>query len=408
MQEPHFTRERSEALMRAAGLDALAVFQPESVAYVSGVNPAPAGLFRRAGAASALVPADPALPLAAVLPDLSEGAAKRGACVSEIRFHPIWVDTARALAHDGGTALRDALAEGAQVARPATFDARTSFALLRDQLAERGLARARIGIDMNFIPAADFEMLRACLPEARLVDGSEVIARLKMVKSAQEVEWLRQALRFSEAGLAAAEKLIRPGVTQGMLSRAYGEAARNAAAGEGAALTGLWDYISIGPDPWGPGRAAEAGDIVKFDIGTLVSGYSSDFARTVCLGKPSRAARELHTALLGSLEAGLHMLKPGTRLADVHARMLAAAREGGIPGYARGHFGHSLGAGTFSEEWPFIAADSEVIAEPGMVLAVEAPLYVDGLGGFIIEDQVLVTETGIEVMSRGDRSLRVF
>ena len=140
----------------------------------------------------------------------------------------------------------------------------------------------------------------------------------------------------------------------------------------------------------------------------MVGGYSSDMARTVAFGAPSRAARELHAALLAGLEAGLSGLGPGVRLADVHAVMLAAVRARGVPGYARGHFGHSLGNDPFSEQWPFIAADSDVAAEPGMVLAVESPYYVDGLGGFIIEDQVLVTSDGIELMSRHPRELQVY
>ena len=142
---------------------------------------------------------------------------------------------------------------------------------------------------------------------------------------------------------------------------------------QAGASVGLWDYISVGPDPWGPGKPAASGDILKFDVGVVIGGYSSDMARTVAFGPPSRAARELHAALLAGLEAGLARLGPGVRLADVHAVMLAAVRARGVANYARGHFGHSLGNDPFSEQWPFIAADSEVSAEPGMVLAVESP-----------------------------------
>ena len=69
-------RKRAQSLMAAAGLDALILFQPQHVSYAAGINPGVAALFRRAGAASALVPADPALAVAAVLPDLAEGAAR--------------------------------------------------------------------------------------------------------------------------------------------------------------------------------------------------------------------------------------------------------------------------------------------------------------------------------------------
>ena len=64
-----------------------------------------------------------------------------------------------------------------------------------------------------------------------------------------------------------------------------------------------------------------------------------------------------------------------------------------------GHFGHGVGASIWSEEWPFISADSDTVLEPGMVMAFETPWYVDGLGGMIIEDQVLITETGAEIMA---------
>ena len=148
--------------------------------------------------------------------------------------------------------------------------------------------------------------------------------------------------------------------------------------------------------------------MIKFDLGTVVGGLSSDFARTVVVGQPSRAAQELHAALLASLEAGLALLRPGVPLADIHAAMLDTVRSAGVPGYARGHFGHGLGNDPFSEQWPFISADCPVAAEPDMVLAVEAPFYVDGLGGFIVEDQVLVTADGHAPMTFADRSFRSF
>ena len=86
-------------------------------------------------------------------------------------------------------------------------------------------------------------------------------------------------------------------------------------------------------------------------------------------------------------------------LSEVHRATQDAIRSAGFPGYTRGHFGHSLGAGPGSEEWPFISADSSVVIEPGMVMAFECPWYLDGLGGMIIENQLLITETGHEMMN---------
>jgi len=93
------------------------------------------------------------------------------------------------------------------------------------------------------------------------------------------------------------------------------------------------------------------------------------------------------------------MFRPGARLADIHAACIGAVHEAGFPSYARGHFGHGLGASIWSEEWPYTAADSDVVLEAGMVMAFEMPWYLDGLGGFIVEDMLLVTEHGAETLA---------
>ena len=76
-----------------------------------------------------------------------------------------------------------------------------------------------------------------------------------------------------------------------------------------------------------------------------------------------------------------------------------AIRNAGFPHYTRGHFGHGLGAGLGSEEWPFSAADATSVFEPGMVVAFECPWYINGVGGLIIENQVLITDSGHEMMN---------
>ena len=388
-------RKRAERLLREAGLDALVLFQPEHVSWAIGTHPGPASLFRRAGAAMAIVPRDATRDLVAIMPDLAAGAVRLGCAASRVVFHPIWVGTGSVRPHRANEPLAAILAPPEVEARPETFDAEAAFALLRAELRRLGLAEGRLGIDAGFVPAADHALLASVLNDASLVDGTDPLRRLRMVKSAAEIASLRTAAALGEAGYRHALLGVGPKVTREALSARYAEGVRAEAAGRGVGFNSFWDYISVGPDPWGAGRPAEPGDVIKFDLGTVVGGLSSDFARTVVVGQPSRAAQELHAALLASLEAGLALLRPGVPLADIHAAMLDTVRSAGVPGYARGHFGHGLGNDPFSEQWPFISADCPVAAEPDMVLAVEAPFYVDGLGGFIVEDQVLVRRLAI-------------
>lgn len=406
MSESSIDRIRAQRLMQRAGLDALLLLQPEHVAYAIGVHPGPASLFRRAGAAAVLVPSDPSEGIAAVLPDLAAGAVRRGCGASRIDFHTTWVESGTARPHRADESLQEILGPPAVAARPATLDPMTAFGLIAAQLGLLGLDRGRIGVDFGFVPAADAERLAAALPHAELVDGTDTIQRLRMVKTGREIEKLRLAASLSEAGYRRALSGVRAGIERPALSRLYRDGVEEQARHRGATYSGTWDYISIGPDPWGAGKPAEPGDVIKFDVGVVIDGYSSDFARTVCLGASSRAAAELHGALLAGLEAGLAMLRPGTPLSEIHALMRETIIGHGVPHYARGHFGHGLGNDPFSEQWPFIAADSDVMAEPGMVLAVEAPHYVDGLGGFIVEDQLIVTEDGIALMTFSPRAFQ--
>ena len=166
-----------------------------------------------------------------------------------------------------------------------------------------------------------------------------------------------------------------------------------------------WAYISVAGDGFAPGGPAQPGDLIKIDIGCVVSGYSSDGGRTAVLGTPNADAVRIHDALRRAFDAGFALLRPGTPLRDIYRATSTCMWNQGFETYGRGHFGHGVGASIWSEEWPFIAADADAVLEPDMVMAFETPWYIDGLGGFIIEDQVLITEAGAEVMAPLPREL---
>lgn len=373
--------------MAAAGLDAILLLSPESFRYATGAAPGVGTMWRRAGAVAVLLPCDARSAAMAVVSDLFAEPVRRAGAVADLRPTPLWVETG-----DSGRL------QGTGTARPETFDPALCWAHVAQALAERGLAQGRIGVEMEAISVRDWPALSQALQGATLTDASDLVARLKMVKSPAEIALLRQAVTLAERGIAAVRDATAPGVSRDELSAVW---SRAIAAGRGdAPLTGAWDYISVGPDPWGGNAVARRGDVIKVDVGCLMDGYTSDSGRTFVLGPPSADQARAYGALRAGFRAGLAALGPGVPLAHVHRVTEGAIRAAGIEGFTRGHFGHGLGAGVGSEEWPFISATSPVLAEPGMVLAFECPWYVTGLGGFIVENQLLVTENGIEVMNR--------
>lgn len=409
MRMSFLDRTRAAQLMAAAELDALVVCAPHAFTYCTGGDPGVAALFGRAGAAFALVPADPALPVGAVVGDLALGPFRTTSPVEDVRTHPLWIETGRL---GSGATVAEALETGWEsrpsgFSRPATFDLALAAAALRDFLTSRHLSGARLGFDLAFVPSRDRDVLAALLAPARVLDGSDVLDRLMAVKHAEEVRRLRMGVELSVAGLHAMAEAARADDDARELSAAFRAGVAREAHMRGEAVPPSWQYIAIGPEPWEMGGRIAPGSVIKADVGCVVGGYSSDTSRNYVWGEPSRDASELHRMVEDAHAEALGALHPGARLADVHAAATRSLREAGLRSFTRGHFGHGLGTGPFSEAWPFIAADSDAVAEPGMVLAVEVPLYVSGLGGFNLEDQVLVTSDSVEVMSEMSKSLMV-
>jgi Xaa-Pro aminopeptidase len=399
-------RKRAERLMQAAGLDALVLFQPEAFRYAIGAPAGVATMWGRAGAAIAIVPADPSVSTAAVASDHAAAMILEKAPSVDLRIHRIWIDRvdmtgAETIADIDPLYTRSGLAGP----RPETFDRAASFNLLFDLLKERNLATGRIGVDLEFMPAADFEALKHALPNIQWADGSEVLRRLRAIKTPREVERLRRAASAAEGGLTRMMEFIKPGASASDLSAAWKAGAQDRAKTHGFALSGHWDFISVGPDLSDMSAIVKPGALIKADVGTLVDGYSSDGARTFSYGQAAPLAQDIFKALEAAFAAGLEEIKPGNSFGAVHQAMLISMRRDGFGEYYRGHFGHSVGGSVGIEEWPFFSADNPEIIEVDMVVALEAPFYGENFGALMIEDQFLVTPTGVEGMNTMPRGL---
>ena len=401
-------RAHAQRLMTEQGLDALVLAQPESIKYATGAFPGVATYWRRAGAAFVIVPRDG--PMTAIVGDLQAETFKTQSGIDDVRSHRIWVETAT---FDGQPDIAAALVscdmamgKPRRQSRPDQYDLNASVGLLRDVLAEGGLLNARIGMELGFIAVRDFPVFTELMPQAAWVDATNLVERLRAIKSPREIEILRTAAELAGAGLHA---LVR-GITLDMDAARMTEIWRDAALTE-ATRRGLpppastWAYIAVGGDGFAPGATAQTGDLIKIDVGCVIDGYSSDGGRTAVLGRAGRAERRVYDALHKSFEAGFALLQPGVALSNVYEAVATTKWDAGFSTYNRGHFGHGVGASIWSEEWPFISTDATAKAEPGMVLAFETPYYIKGLGGFIIEDQILITENGTEVMAPYSRDL---
>ena len=392
----YLNRHRASKLMAEQGLSALVLAQPESITYATGAFAGVASFWRRAGAAFVLVPADETAPLTAIVGDLQAKAFREASGISDTRSHRIWVEADKFPLGTEGKPQR--------TPRPAQFELQQSLALLGEALADRGLTKTRIGLELGFIPASDFSAF-AALP-AIWEDCTNLVEQLRAIKTEAEITKLRHAAQCAAEGVKVLIEAIKPGMTARDMAVIWREAALSSAGARNLPPPqSTWSYIAVGGDGFAPGGPAQLGDIIKIDVGTVIDGYSSDGARTAVLGKPSGDATKIFDALHRAFDAGLALIEPGNPLSQVYFATARKMWEQGYETYGRGHFGHGVGASIWSEEWPFISAEATTVIEPNMVLAFETPWYIEGLGGFIIEDQLLITEDGFEVMAPLERGL---
>lgn len=403
----YIDRQRAQHLMQDAGLDALLILSPEGFRYVTGIHPGSASMWRRAGSAAAVVPADQGMPLSVIVPDWIE-TQFRASSINDVRTHPIWVDSldVSGLLEAGRSApaiIRSAAERAHRMEplnRPRTFDARLVYAHLHDVLRERNVLNGRIGVESDFVSVLDFAVLEKVFPTITWIDASSIMATLRMIKSQAEIAHLRAALELTEVGMTAVRDVISEGETVTSLSAAFrrgvdDEVQRRRLRG----FEGVAGSITAGPDLGSKFEPLGRGGLVKIDMGSIVHGYLSDSARTFTLGAPNPVVQDIFSALHAAWTSGFECLVPGRRLSDVHRAVTRSMTASGFATYSRGHYGHSVGSAISFEEWPFLAADSSTVIEPNMVMAFETPWYLPGIGSMSIEDQILITEDGAERMN---------
>lgn len=245
-------------------------------------------------------------------------------------------------------------------------------------------------------------ILEKTLPQARLSSAADAFRRSRAVKLPGELDLLRHASGITDKAVEIAASMMQAGVTELELAA---EITRTITLGGGIAR---FVVVTSGErasrvDAYATGRALVNGDLVRLDIGGTVHGYYSDMARTYAVGEPGSLARERYEALRRGEAVELQMVRAGVPAGDIFDAALREVRASGLPEYERNHCGH--GIGLRSHEFPLIGPGNGTLLEPGMVLCVETPYYEIGWGGMMVEDTIIVTESGCELLTETSRDL---
>lgn len=276
-------------------------------------------------------------------------------------------------------------------------------ALVARVIEERGLRSGRIGFEDHSLPFGVYQQLRTNLPAFELVPASDLVKRLRAIKSDPELGLIREAMRLTEVAGAAILDAVRPGVSE----RELAEIAEEAAVAAGA--DGMAFVIVAAQERGAVVHGApsdyrlQTGDVLRFDLGATRNGFGGDLARTVVVGDTASEDHVRHYgALQAAVEAGIAAIAPGVTAGEVYDAQLRAGRRID-PDLSREHAGH--GVGLEPHEEPMIFSGSNFVLAEGMVVMIENGRYLKGKAGYQLEDLVRVTSTGCEVLTTLPRDL---
>ena len=264
----------------------------------------------------------------------------------------------------------------------------------------------RVGIDAFHLSLAERKVFAASLPKgSKLVEAPPIVERLRMTKDADEILKIRASCHLGVELFQRVLQVIRPGVLESEIAGQLEFAARKAGVDQMAFPT----IVAGGPRSALPhGRASQAtisAGFVVCDFGVILAGYCSDMTRTVHVGRPQADARNLYDAVREAQQAALETVKPGAPVSEVDqaARKLLHKRD------LSRFFTHSTGHGLGLEihEAPRVAAGQDDSLQPGTVITIEPGVYLPAKYGVRIEDTVVVTETGYEVLTPCSKDLIV-
>jgi len=262
----------------------------------------------------------------------------------------------------------------------------------------------KIALQPDYLTLAQRRPLAKHLGAKRLLVKDDGLLMQRAVKDADEVKAIRKALAIQQQAFRETCDFIKPGQTENEVA-AYLEYRMRALGADGVSFPSIVAANANGSLPHAiPGKSKiKAGGSVLIDWGAKYNGYCSDLTRVIALGKMKPKIREIYQIVLDAQMAAIDAIAPGKKLSDIDAVARDVITKAG---YGK-EFGHSLGHGLGLDihEQPVLAGKAKGVLQPGHVVTVEPGIYLPGIGGVRIEDDVLVTAKGHKVLSDLPKSL---
>ncbi len=385
--------ERAFEVLQREGVDSLIATSTENVFYISNYW----SLGKRLGCG---VEAYAILPLEespAIIAPLNEAdlLVENQTWIGDIRFHG---ESGVDMGEPEDPSEETALVMGLH--RSASPETDGASALLK-AIEDKGLTGAKIALDTSGLSPPQYEHLKSKLQGVELVDGAPLLREIRLVKTEGEVERIKRATAITEKSMEDALEIARDEITELDLAGMYGYSVGYNGGRVTQNLIGFRERSAY-PNSLPTEYAAKKRDLIRLTLGCTWDHYHSNVSRTAVIGRPLAKVERRWEAIIAAQDAALDEVKPGVKVSEIYAaaeKELANAEVSRKPST----IGHGLGIEC--NEMPAISKTGEDELLEGMVVNVDIPVLELGWGGVQLEDTILVTSDGFELLTRTDRTL---
>lgn len=353
--------ERQRVEMIQQGLDAMVAISPENVAYTAGFYVPSQSNIRQRHAMCVITANGPDAMLSV---DMEAGYVRSRSPFSDVRQYQEFKEN--------------------------------PMDLLVTVLREFGLGNARVGIELDYLPARDYTYLSKQLPNVTWVESEMLYSKLRMIKTQEEIEALRLAGKVAERTHHVAFGQLHPGMTERDLQRlVINEIYSTGVDKISSIIIGSGERSGF-PNCAATDRIIQNGDLIRMDILAIKNNYQSDCARTAIVGKPSVEQQKYWQMMVDTHKTVLEMVRPGVHTDAIYQVYRRKFAEYNLP--IANFLGHGLGL--TAHEYPYIGIHGGEVLQENMVLCVEPFWFGSDVGmGYQLEDEIVITKDGYELIT---------
>lgn len=285
-------------------------------------------------------------------------------------------------------------------------DTEDAWEVVMNAVKERGVAINSIAIEKSHLTVERFERMEELFTNPVFTNLDNQLNQMRVIKDQNELAYLRKAAELADYAIEVGCREIAEGKTELEILTAIELELKKKGVHKMSFDTMVLSGTKTASPHGIPGdRKIQQGDFILFDLGVIYKGYCSDITRTVAFGEPTEAKRAIYETVKEAEQTAVDLVRPGVIAKELDKAARDVITEAGYGDYFTHRLGHGLGISV--HEYPSITGTSELVLEEGMVFTIEPGIYHPDITGVRIEDDVVVTADGVEVLTKFPKELQI-